>query len=201
LGLVAHLAATSPVSADPLATYTPPDLFDLGSTGLGSVTQFGFDVHFRPDTHVAGSLHEGTFLIGPGETGTFDFDRSNTVNFDRIAALLTDHVDGFIEFDIIAIGVGAAGNGGLESQELGGLLQGRSVDVLRLIITENVVRQLPSLPGDELDYVWSPRFVWEVWEGTPPPPAPPVPEPAPVALAAVIAVVLAGRRARLAARQ
>ena len=129
-------------------------------------------------------------ILGFGQVGSFDFNSSNTLDFDEFAAKATDGINqqlwqksGF---------VGSAGFGGGGNSESGwGLgspdLVGNTLLFIRLSLTENAAS---SVLGDDGRLNSQSRFTgaWEFWGSPgvvlpPPPPLPaPVPEPATMTL-------------------
>jgi hypothetical protein len=135
-----------------------------------------FDLAIRPAGFGKGSLLGGNFFVALGTTGSFDFNAQNSANFNGIVAQLTDGIDDFLEayFHLrTAEGRGhGAGTGGPESKVLGGLLQGRSVDFIRLRIEDS------NLSPRDSGWRYNPQFTWEIW-GTGEPLEPPPPSPNP----------------------
>ena len=150
--------------------------FGSSSGEPGDFSKAYFDMAIRPAGFGNGSLLGGNFFVALGTTGSFDFNAQNSVNFNGIVAQLTDGIDDFLEayFHLrTAEGKGhGAGTGGPESKVLGGLLQGRSVDFIRLRIEDS------NFSPRDSGWRYNPQFTWEIW-GTGEPLEPPPPSPNP----------------------
>jgi hypothetical protein len=118
-------------------------------------------------------------MFTPGQTGVFDFNASNAINFGNMVSRFTDEIDeGSLSmeynlYDVSSTLIGGVGSGGTESQKFGGLLTGRTIDFFRLTVHINSVENFPA--GNGFDS--RADFTWQVWgSGTPiPNPRPPVP--------------------------
>jgi hypothetical protein len=148
--------------------------FGSSSSEPGDFSRAYFDMAIRPAGFGNGSLLGGNFFVALGTRRSFDFNAQNAVNFDEIVAQLTDGIDDFWEAHFHlrpAEGKGyGAGIGGRESEVFGGLLQGRSIDFIRLRIEDS------NLSPRESGWRYNPQFRWEFW-GTGEPLEPPSPSP------------------------
>lgn len=146
--------------------------FDITSAGSAvepwAVSLFGY----RPD---------GTFGFSRplGNTGVFDFDAINAPGFAALNARLTDNRNENLIFSFP--GYNSNDRRG-EAAALGGLLTGKTIDLMRLVVETNDV--LPKNGGTQ----YSLRARWEFWGHDSH--ATPVPEPPTIALFALSLAVL-----------
>lgn len=122
------------------------------------------------------SSWSAAFYVPIGTTGEFDFDQSNAAGFTSLVSLLTDELDGHL----VAVMFGVIyGDRIPESYNLGGgLLTGRTIDFIRLVVDEY------SLSTTDRGPILLQRARWQFWgSGEPLPSA--ISEPTDIELIAI----------------
>ena len=127
-------------------------------------------------------------ILNFGQVGSFDFNSSNTPDFDAFAAKATDGIDQMLWMQSGFVGSeGFGGGGGLESgRGLGSPdLMGNTLLFVRLNLTQNEASSVLGADG-RLRSEQSFAGAWEFWGiagvVTPPPPIAPAPVPEPATM-------------------
>lgn len=189
IALMASLLTTAAFASPILLAHYAPARYDreVGCPNCLDVAVTRFDIT-SPGSSVEpwavslfGYRQDGTFGLSRyiGNIGVFDFDSQNAPGFAALSARLTDNRNENLIFSFP--GYNSNDRRG-EAAALGGLLTGRTIDFMRLILEQNEV--LSSNAGSQ--YLLSAR--WEFWghdsQSTP------VPEPSTFALFALSLAVL-----------
>ena len=159
------ILATSGTAAPILLAKT---IYHHGTMGSGLQNgnppiSFGYELSFTNDLPPGSlGLTGGGIFVEPDIIGSFEVDNSNSLNFNSVVEKLADNIDDKIFLSLVgrAPNGESAGGGGweaFESNELGGLLSGRTIQYFILNISVN------SLTVNENGYNHSLGFEWEVW--------------------------------------
>ena len=183
LSVFAGPAAAGPINL--LAALPLQTSFSRGQIGGEPYTSVGTALMYSeaPPNGLSSPCIGCNLILGFGQVGSFDFNSSNTLDFDAFAAKATDGVNqqlwqmsGFVGSE----GFGGGGNSesgrGLGSPDL----VGNTISLIRLTLTENIAS---SVLGDDGRLNSTARLIgaWEFWgsPGVVPPPPPPLPAPVP----------------------
>ena len=193
LALLAGLAAPAAVAGPILLAQYAPARYDreVGCPNCLDVSVVRFDITSAGSAvepwavSLFGYRPDGTFGFSRplGNTGVFDFDAMNAPGFAALNARLTDNRNENLIFSFP--GYNSNDRRG-KAAALGGLLTGKTIDLMRLVVEANDV--LPKNGGAQ----YSLRARWEFWghdsQSTP------VPEPPTFALFALSLTVLSMSR-------
>jgi len=163
LVLAAVMLMLTPVEADAVSVILAQASQSFSSGSHEQFAQIGFDLGFGLGLGPCPGLQGCRPIVTPGQTGIFDFSVSNASNFGSTVARLTDANDEMLFMDETFYDPAGTfrlevANLFRESDILGGLLTGRTIDFFRLIVDRNTVN---SGPGGEFTY--QADVTWQVW--------------------------------------